>query len=276
MGACLIALAAAMLVGDRRNDPWYPFLFLFFVAVGAGATVELLSLLPPEIRPPRVLCLTAVLAVLVANWPGHVGYPAVGTPLELVLSVFAAAVLAVFLVEMATFKEPGASVVRMAVGVWVIAYLGVLPSFLAQLRWLRAAGGSDVDRGAVALALAIFVPKFCDIGAYFTGRFLGRHPMAPVLSPKKTREGFLGGLTVAVLTMVLVNRQVPLLAGDLAAVGFGLTVGLAGIFGDLAESLVKRDCRRKDAGSAVPGFGGVLDVIDSVVFAAPVAYWWLR
>jgi phosphatidate cytidylyltransferase len=276
MGACLIALAAAMLIGDRRNDPWYPFLFLFVVAVGAGATVELLSLLPQETRPPRVLSLAAVLAVLVANWPGHVGYPALGTPLELVLSVFAGAVLTVLLVEMATFKEPGASVVRMAVGVWVIAYLGVLPSFLAQLRWLRGASDSGVDRGAVALALAIFVPKVCDIGAYFTGRFFGRHPMAPVLSPKKTREGFLGGLAVAVITTVLVNHQVPLLAGDLAAAGFGLTVGLAGIFGDLAESLVKRDCRRKDAGSAVPGFGGVLDVIDSVVFAAPVAYWWLR
>ena len=61
----------------------------------------------------------------------------------------------------------------------------------------------------------------------------------------------------------------------LREVGFGLTVGVAGMVGDLAESLVKRDCRQKDASHAVPGFGGVLDVVDSVVYAAPVAYLWL-
>ena len=63
---------------------------------------------------------------------------------------------------------------------------------------------------------------------------------------------------------------------DLAAAGFGLTVGIAGVLGDLAESLIKRDCRQKDASQVVPGFGGVLDVVDSVLFAAPVAYWWMR
>jgi phosphatidate cytidylyltransferase len=59
------------------------------------------------------------------------------------------------------------------------------------------------------------------------------------------------------------------------AIGFGLTVGLAGVLGDLAESLIKRDFRQKDAAQTVPGFGGVLDVVDAVVFAAPVVYWWL-
>jgi phosphatidate cytidylyltransferase len=134
-----------------------------------------------------------------------------------------------------------------------------------------------VDRGVTALALTIFVPKFCDVGAYFTGRFLGRHRMSSVLSPKKTWEGFAGGLAVAVLTALLINGYFPILRGGAAAaVGFGLTVGLAGILGDLAESLIKRDCRRKDASQVVPGFGGVLDVIDAILFAAPVAYCWLR
>src|SRR5262249_4194508 len=129
MGACLIALAVAMLVFDRRNEPWYPFLFLFFAAVAVRATVGLLLLLPAETRPPRVPCAIAVLAVLVANWPAHVGYPVLRmSALELVLSVFAAGVLGAFLIEMARFREPGGSVVRIAVGVWVMAYLGVLPS----------------------------------------------------------------------------------------------------------------------------------------------------
>jgi phosphatidate cytidylyltransferase len=100
--------------------------------------------------------------------------------------------------------------------------------------------------------------------------------MTPILSPKKTREGYIGGLVVAVATTVLANAWLQVLGGVAAAVGFGVTVGLAAIYGDLAESLIKRDCRQKDASSAVPGFGGVLDVIDSILFAAPVAYCWLR
>jgi phosphatidate cytidylyltransferase len=151
-----------------------------------------------------------------------------------------------------------------------------LPSFLAQLRWLD---GAQAYKPVTSLALAIFVPKCCDIGAYFTGRLLGRHPMSPVLSPKKTWEGLAGGLLLSAGVAVAINRlpSVPALrGGDLSAAGFGLVVGGIGALGDLAESLIKRDCRRKDASQVVPGFGGVLDVVDSIVFAAPVAYCWLR
>lgn len=130
----------------------------------------------------------------------------------------------------------------------------------------------------MALALAIFVPKSCDIGAYFTGRLLGRHRMTPVLSPKKTWEGAAGGLAVAMMVAVALDRLGPasLLQGCVfLEVGFGLTVGLAGMLGDLAESLLKRDCQKKDASQVVPGFGGILDVVDALLFAAPVAYLWL-
>src|SRR5947209_9544644 len=155
-----------------------------------------------------------------------------------------------------------------------MAYLGVLPGFLIRLRWPMS---SESNTGAVALALAVFVPKVCDIGAYFTGRLLGRHKMTPRLSPGKTWEGAAGGLAAAVGVSFALQGVAPVIPGGPAGVvAFGLTVGAAGIFGDLAESLIKRDCQRKDASAIVPGFGGVLDVIDSVVFAAPVCYWWLR
>ena len=101
--------------------------------------------------------------------------------------------------------------------------------------------------------------------------------MARVLSPKKTWEGAAGGLAAAVAAALAFDllSGLPLFPrGLIAAAAFGLTVGTAGMLGDLAESLIKRDCQRKDASLAVPGFGGVLDVVDSVVFAAPVAYWW--
>jgi phosphatidate cytidylyltransferase len=123
------------------------------------------------------------------------------------------------------------------------------------------------------------VPKCGDIGAYFTGRLLGRHRMTPVLSPKKTWEGAAGGLAAAVLAAIGIDRLGPEagLRGDwVREVLFGLSLGVAGMFGDLAESLIKRDCRQKDASHVVPGFGGVLDVVDAVLFAAPVAYWWLK
>jgi phosphatidate cytidylyltransferase len=86
-------------------------------------------------------------------------------------------------------------------------------------------------------------------------------------------------LLAAVLAAVGIDRLGPAGVLDENAffeIGFGISVGVAGMLGDLAESLIKRDCRQKDASHVVPGFGGVLDVVDAVLFAAPVAYWWLR
>jgi phosphatidate cytidylyltransferase len=189
-----------------------------------------------------------------------------------VLFAFAALVLVTFLVEMATFEGPGGVVERISLTLWVVAYLGILPSFLVNLQLGRTDG-----LGTVALALAIFVPKGCDIGAYFTGRLIGRHHMTPVLSPKKTWEGAVGGLLAAILVAFALDRLGPIIPwGAAGTVLFGITVGAAGMLGDLAESMVKRDCRRKDASHIVPGFGGVLDVVDAIVFAAPISYLWLR
>jgi phosphatidate cytidylyltransferase len=282
MGALLVALIVAMLVVDQA--PWFPFLFLLLLVLSLAGGVELLGLLPPARRPPVWLCLAAVATLAAVNWLAHVPLPGGSLdpdPWFWVLSAFAGVVLAAFLVEMATFQEPGESVVRIALTVWVAAYLGLLPSFFAQLRWLGTGSGTASDRGTVALALAVFVPKCGDIGAYFTGRLLGRHRMTPVLSPKKTWEGAAGGLAAAMLAAIAIDRLWPesvlLLKGDLGREAlFGLSLGLAGMFGDLAESLIKRDCRQKDASHVVPGFGGVLDVVDAVLFAAPVAYWWLH
>jgi phosphatidate cytidylyltransferase len=165
---------------------------------------------------------------------------------------------------------PGESVIRIALTVWLAAYLGLLPSFLAQLRWLSH------QQATTALALAIFVPKCGDSAAYFAGRFLGRHRLTPTLSPKKTWEGAVGGLAASVLAAIGIDRLAPVVRGGIfSAAGLGAALGIAAMLGDLAESLIKRDCYQKDASQVVPGFGGVLDIVDSILFAAPVAYWWL-
>jgi phosphatidate cytidylyltransferase len=284
MGAILVALTAGVLTIDSWLAPWYPFLLILVLSLSLMACHEILQLLGSVSRPFASLCYTSVAAVLIANWLPHVRpnlLPAldddIGTELNpwiCVLSVFAVVILAAFLVEMAAFQAPGESVSRISLTVWMVAYLGLLPSFLVQLRWPTS---PDTRRGTVALALAIFVPKCGDIGAYFTGRFLGRHRMAPVLSPKKTWEGAAGGLAAAVFAALGLNRLGPVIRGGLwAIIGFGLALGVCGMLGDLAESLIKRDCQKKDASQALPGFGGVLDVVDAILFAAPVAYWWLR
>jgi phosphatidate cytidylyltransferase len=278
MGAALIVLAATLLVLDQPTRPYFPFLLILAGSLATLSCLELTQLLASSSGPRLWFCLLGVLAVVLANWPAYVIPGASTDPWHWVLGAFTAVVLLAFLVEMACFREPGGAVSRIALAVWTVAYLGLLPSFLFQLRFLPGdAGSSGVPRGLAALALGIFTPKVCDIGAFFTGRLLGRHPMTPLLSPKKTWEGFMGGLGLAALVAVGLNRLMPVVpGGDLGAAGFGVTVGLAGVLGDLAESLIKRDCRQKDASQVVPGFGGVLDVIDSILFAAPVAWCWLR
>jgi phosphatidate cytidylyltransferase len=243
--------------------------------------------LPGPAKPAARLCVAGVILMTLANWLPHVlqlfhaadAGKGSSNPWQCIGGWFAVLILAAFLAEMATFLAPGESVKRIALTVWIVAYLGFLPSFLTQLRWLPDLNGETTGkRATVALALAIFVPKCCDIGAYFTGRLLGRHPLAPVLSPKKTWEGAGGGLAASMLAAVVIERcsPVPVLEGGAPLAGaLGLSVGAAGMLGDLAESLMKRDSGQKDASQVVPGFGGVLDVVDSIIFASPVAYFWL-
>jgi phosphatidate cytidylyltransferase len=278
MGTVLALLAAGALLLDGYLSPYFPCLLVLLLVLGLAAAAELRDLVADGPRPSLWLCLTATAVVLLANWPAHVGLygdlsaeAAEARAWRDVLFALAAVLLLGFLVEMATYQEPGGVVTRLSLLAWMTAYLALLPSFLAQLRWWGP------GTGVTALALTIFVPKVGDIGAFFTGRFLGRHKMTPRLSPKKTWEGLAGGLAAAALLAVLLNRLLtPVLTNDWRAAGFGLAVGLAGVLGDLAESLVKRDRGRKDASQALPGFGGVLDVVDSILFAAPVSYWLLR
>ena len=265
-------LAAAVGVGlwlDGSAAPYYPALFAAAVLAAVLCTRELLGLIAHPHRPNRALTTAGGVAVLAANWVQPVFLPA-ADPWHPVLLAFAGFVLAAFLVEMATYTGPTGGVGRIAHAVLAVAYLGLLPSAFLRLRWL------DPHDSGWLLALVVFVPKCGDIGAYTAGRIVGRTPFARRLSPKKTWEGFAGGLALSAGTAVGIDAYHPLFRGGWPeAVGFGLTVGTAAVLGDLAESLIKRESGQKDAASSVPGFGGVLDILDSVLFAAPVAYVWV-
>lgn len=276
VGTPMALLAAGVLALDHRAATWlghpvYPCLFLFVALLVTLSAVELHALLSAHPRPPLGLMLASCLAAAFAALPALLAGR--GDTWRGVAFALAASALGAFLWEMATFREPGGVVSRLSLLAWATAYLGLLPSFFVQVRYLAP---DSALFGVAALALVIFVPKSCDIGAYVAGRAFGRTRMTPLLSPKKTWEGLAGGLVLCVVVAVAINRLVAeVLPSDVEAAAFGLALGVAGVLGDLAESMVKRDCMKKDASARVPGFGGVLDVVDSVLFAAPVAYWWL-
>jgi phosphatidate cytidylyltransferase len=123
------------------------------------------------------------------------------------------------------------------------------------------------------------VTKFSDMGAYVTGSLIGKHPLVPHISPKKTWEGFFGALAFSIAggcgLLALMPGQLSLLT-QRDAVVLGLVLGFAAIIGDLAESIIKRSCDVKDSGRFLPGIGGALDLIDSILFTAPLMYFYLR
>ncbi len=129
--------------------------------------------------------------------------------------------------------------------------------------------------GAGLLLFALVLVEFNDVAQFVSGRLFGRHAIAPAVSPKKTWEGFLGGLGAsAALGAVLSPWLTPFGAGEGALVGAGLAV--LGFLGDVTISAVKRDLAIKDSGSLLPGHGGALDRLDSLVFAAPVFLHYVR
>jgi phosphatidate cytidylyltransferase len=154
---------------------------------------------------------------------------------------------------------------------FAVVYVGLLLDFVVLLR---------LAYGVAALASLVIVVKMADTGAYAVGRLLGRHKMAPVLSPGKTWEGAVGALLLAsAASWATFAWLVPAAAPDDLAPGmpggwlvFGLLIGVMGMLGDLAESLLKRDAGLKDSSRWMPGFGGVLDLLDSILLAAPAAY----
>jgi phosphatidate cytidylyltransferase len=130
----------------------------------------------------------------------------------------------------------------------------------------------EEEGGGLAVAYALtFTAKSCDIGAYLTGSLLGKHKLIPRVSPGKTVEGAVGGLTLSTAVGLAAMTWI---GGETALFGvvFGLLLGLAAMLGDLAESVVKRCANVKDSGGLFPAQGGVLDLIDSLVLAAPVGY----
>jgi phosphatidate cytidylyltransferase len=177
--------------------------------------------------------------------------------------------IALFFATRMVRRRPTGTLVSVAVTLGGVVYVGVLVSFIILI-------GAE-PLGPLRVATFLSVVKGSDVGAYFVGRFLGRHPMIPWVSPKKTWEGFAGALAMGMLLAFGLGEIWARVPGGAALawwqrLTFGLVVAAVGHFGDLCESLMKRDAHMKDSGRDVPGFGGVLDVIDSPLIAGPFAF----
>jgi phosphatidate cytidylyltransferase len=222
--------------------------FLEFAAIAAALGAQL----------PRALVATSVAATAVT-----VGLVDV-VPLEIVLL----AALVLIGATVVTTQQPGPFALPTATAaVFAIVYIGVP---LGALAAIHVVGG----REAVVLLMITIVVS--DSAQYYTGRAFGRAPLAPAISPKKTREGAIGGVVFGTAAMVL-GGKLALPAAPLLVLGVAsLAVVVLGIVGDLFESLLKRSAGVKDSSALIPGHGGILDRIDSWLFAGPVYYIFVR
>jgi phosphatidate cytidylyltransferase len=267
------ALAALCWADARLENPGMIFLPVA-IALSVLAADELWQLAAARgMRPHRGATVLASAAVVASNaiviyWPlGGTPYPAdcpigeLGWP----LAASALGLMAAFGAEMRRYRAPGESIANVASAALSLIYVGVFMSLLVHLRLLG---------GLLPLVSLVAVVKACDVGAYTFGRLLGRNKMAPVISPGKTIEGAIGGIALACVASYL---TLWLMGSEASTVGvgwliYGAIIGFTGMMGDLAESLLKRDAGVKDSSRWMPGFGGVLDVLDSILFAAPVAF----
>lgn len=188
-------------------------------------------------------------------------------PEAMLLVSLAALVLTLAVLVHIRHKQTDGATLAIAAALFCFVYLGLMGGTLVAVR---------IQHSAWVLAAVLLITKSCDIGAYFTGRAIGKHKLIPWLSPGKTWEGLIGGVAFAagVSALALTPASMASLHWGYALI-VGVVLALVGQAGDLLASLFKRDAAIKDSGSSLPGFGGVLDVADSPLLSVPVAYWLL-
>ncbi|HLB73010.1 MAG TPA: phosphatidate cytidylyltransferase [Sedimentisphaerales bacterium] len=181
---------------------------------------------------------------------------------SLYLAVVLALVLAGLLLHQQICCGTTGVIVNCGASLFGICYLGLLSGFVLAIR---------IDFGLWPLLMFVGVIKCADIGAWSVGKMFGRHKFSPRISPGKTWEGMGGAVVAGTLAAVLFATFCDIMVWP-AALIFGVCFAFIGQLGDLAESMIKRDAQQKDSANKVPGFGGILDIIDSPLLAAPLAY----
>jgi phosphatidate cytidylyltransferase len=282
----VIGVFAAVLWADARGvagarPAWWllPVAVLATTRAAAEATT-LFAARGTALRAGLVQAAAVGIAVAPALAPPELLATAWGPP-GLAAIATATAIGLVIAAELPGYRTGERRLDRATAGVATAVAIGVPVAFMVALRLLgerTAAAGPPLARVLPLLSL-IAVVKGADIAAYVIGSLVGRHRLSPVLSPGKTWEGAVAAVAAAVVIAFVTIDWLPrtLLGGVAAApwggwLPFGLVIGAAGMVGDLAESFVKRELAAKDSGRMLGGLGGVLDLVDALLVAAPAAW----
>jgi phosphatidate cytidylyltransferase len=243
------------------------FIAAVFISVLAARELSLILKAKGVLASRRINTSAAILGLLVST---IIPEDLSGMIAAAIVASAAAAVLVMALLFHSRNRTTEGLVAAAGGALLCFVYLGLMFGFVVEIRR---------HESAWILLWILLVVKSCDIGAYFTGRSIGRRKLIPWLSPGKTWEGLGGGVVVAALVgagglaaLQAAGYTVPPVWTGLAA---GVLFGITGQAGDLIASMFKRDAGIKDSSRLLPGFGGVLDVIDSPLLVAPVAFWWV-
>ncbi|MEY4482799.1 MAG: hypothetical protein RL693_251 [Verrucomicrobiota bacterium] len=251
-------------------------IFLATVAIfGVLGTMEYLGLQKADLTARRFgrlvlfLSLSYWALVMWQSLPGSVEHP-----WWIDLGILMLALQGSFLLAFTSQLEGEHTLRRIFNTIFAVVYTVLTAGFLSRVLFLEGA-----PSGRYLLFLLIMVTKFGDMGAYSIGSLIGKHKMVPHISPAKTWQGFGGAIFGSYVAMAVMMYLVPeklLPLNWMHAMILAPLLSVSGIMGDLAESVLKRCHHIKDSGHKLPGIGGILDLTDSLLFTAPVAYFYLR
>ena len=171
-----------------------------------------------------------------------------------------------FILQIVRREKAHDHLTSIAILLFALFYISWFLSFFIKIKFLYD--------GSKLVAFLILVTKGGDVGAYFIGKYFGKNPLIPRISPRKTKEGAIGGLLISAV-FALLSKGILVDFSYARLLFLGLLFGVLGQIGDLAESLFKRDFNAKDSSRALPGLGGMLDTVDSLLFTAPIFYFYL-
>jgi phosphatidate cytidylyltransferase len=273
-GAILLAISCGLLHVDWRTGTSYGIAVMTAAAMVFGLRelhrmLETIGPVPHKLAAQGLGAL--VVAGQVAQHEGLWSFQAIPVP-ELAIGAF----LLFFLAEQLLYEPSRERMLSIVLAVFAIVYVVYLGSYVLKVRYLDRplAHLGAPGLGYAAILYLVLAAKGTDMFAFFSGRFLGRRKMIPWISPGKTWAGFVGGLlgAVGITIAFAVASDLGRVFGWATAIPFGIMIGLSSVVGDLVESLVKRSTAVKDSGGLVPEFGGVLDIIDCILFVAPALY----